>query len=113
MNVDGLVSSGLGGPAILPLSLAKMAQDTKAFPDKAFSGSGGISEFARAQLLPARLRHQCSLHLAMLDRAIGPTVIKNLIDGMQQFMDKRGYRVSKISAAAVTSGAFEDSPAGR
>ena len=47
MNVDGLVSSGgLGGPAILPLSLAKMAQMTQAFPDKAFSGIGGISEFA-------------------------------------------------------------------
>ena len=29
---------------------------------------------------------------AMLDRAIGPTVIKNLIDGMQQFMEKRGYK---------------------
>src|SRR5215217_2371879 len=44
MNVDGLVSSGgLGGPAILPLSLAKMAQLTQAFPDKAFSGIGGIS----------------------------------------------------------------------
>src|SRR5436305_9820883 len=38
VNVDGYVSSGgLGGPAILPLSLAKMAQMTKAFPDKAFS----------------------------------------------------------------------------
>src|SRR5215210_511778 len=46
MNVDGLVSSGgLGGPAILPLSLAKMAQMTKAYPDKSFSGIGGIAEF--------------------------------------------------------------------
>src|SRR5207248_11370126 len=42
MNVEGYTSSGgLGGPAILPLSLAKMAQMTKAFPDKAFSGIGG------------------------------------------------------------------------
>jgi dihydropyrimidine dehydrogenase (NAD+) subunit PreA len=38
MNVDGLVSSGgLGGPAILPLSLAKMAQMTQAFPDRSFT----------------------------------------------------------------------------
>src|SRR5215470_18847452 len=44
MNVDGYVSSGgLGGPAILPQSLAKMAELTKAFPDKAFSGIGGIA----------------------------------------------------------------------
>src|SRR4051794_5086678 len=49
MNVDGLVSSGgLGGPAILPQSLAKMAQLTKAFPDQQFSGIGGISAFAHA-----------------------------------------------------------------
>ena len=49
MNVDGLVSSGgLGGPAILPLSMAKMAQLTQAFPDKSFSGIGGVAEFAHA-----------------------------------------------------------------
>ena len=49
MNVDGQVSpGGLGGPAILPLSLAKMAQMTQAFPEKAFSGIGGISEFSDA-----------------------------------------------------------------
>src|SRR5918995_4936427 len=49
MNVDGYVSSGgLGGPAILPLSLAKIAQLTSAFPDKAFSGIGGIADFSQA-----------------------------------------------------------------
>src|SRR3954462_2181179 len=44
MNVDGYVSSGgLGGPAILPMSMAKMAQMTQAFPDKSFSGIGGVA----------------------------------------------------------------------
>ena len=64
MNVDGFVSTGgLGGPAILPLSLAKMAQMTQAFPDKSFSGIGGIADVrARPQLLPARLRHRAGLH---------------------------------------------------
>src|SRR4029077_6804403 len=48
-NVDGFVSTGgLGGPAILPLSLAKMAQMTQAFPDKSFSGIGGIANFSHA-----------------------------------------------------------------
>ena len=48
MNVDGLVSSGgLGGPAILPQSLAKMAQMTQRVPGRsAFSGIGGVSDFA-------------------------------------------------------------------
>jgi dihydropyrimidine dehydrogenase (NAD+) subunit PreA len=49
VNVDGLVSTGgLGGPAILPLSLAKMAQMTQALPDRSFSGIGGIATFAHA-----------------------------------------------------------------
>jgi hypothetical protein len=43
----GLVSyGGLGGPAILPLSIAKMAQMATAFPDKSFSGIGGVSDYA-------------------------------------------------------------------
>ena len=64
INVDGLVSSGgLGGPAILPLSLAKMAQMTQAFPDRSFSGIGGISDFcAGAFLHPAGLRHGAGVH---------------------------------------------------
>ena len=77
MNVDGLVSSGgLGGPAILPQSLAKMAQLTQAFPERAFSGIGGIAEFAHALnyfLLGCGTVQVCTA--AMLDRAIGPTVI--------------------------------------
>src|SRR5438132_12956889 len=49
INVDGLVSTGgLGGPAILPLSLAKMSPLTQAFPDKRFTGIGGISTFEHA-----------------------------------------------------------------
>ena len=80
MNVDGFVSSGgLGGPAILPLSLAKMAQLTQAFPDKAFSGIGGIAEFAHALnyfLLGCGTVQVCTA--AMLDHAIGPNVITEL-----------------------------------
>src|SRR5258708_15201089 len=49
MNVEVYVSpGGLGGPAILPLSMANMAQMTKAFPDKAFSCIHGNSTCAHA-----------------------------------------------------------------
>jgi dihydropyrimidine dehydrogenase (NAD+) subunit PreA len=93
MNVDGFVSSGgLGGPAILPLSLAKMAQLTTALPDKEFSGIGGVSEFAHALnyfLLGCGTVQVCTA--AMLDQAIGPHVIKNLTDGMRAFMERRGH----------------------
>jgi dihydroorotate dehydrogenase len=94
MNVEGLVSTGgLGGPAILPLSLAKMAQMTGTFPDKEFSGIGGIAEFAHALnyfLLGCGTVQVCTA--AMLDHAVGPNVIKTLVAGMQEFLEKNAHR---------------------
>jgi dihydropyrimidine dehydrogenase (NAD+) subunit PreA len=93
MQVDGFVSSGgLGGPAILPLSMAKMAQLTQAFPDKAFSGIGGVSQFAHALnyfLLGCGTVQVCTA--AMLDHAIGPNVIKELLAGMTAAMERHGW----------------------
>jgi dihydropyrimidine dehydrogenase (NAD+) subunit PreA len=93
MNVDGLVSSGgLGGPAILPQSMAKMAQLTQAFPDRAFSGIGGIADFSHALnyfLLGCGTVQVCTA--AMLDHAIGPNVIKQLASAMQAVMERRGW----------------------
>src|SRR5512132_1919241 len=93
MNVDGFVSSGgMGGPAILPLSMAKMAQLTQAFPDKAFSGIGGVTDFSQAInyfLLGCGTVQVCTA--AMLDHAIGPNVIKNLLAGMTASMGKHGW----------------------
>lgn len=90
INVDGLVSSGgLGGPAILPISLAKMASLVKAFPDKEFSGIGGVSDFSQALsyfLLGCGTVQVCTS--AMLDSAIGPNVIKRLNTGLDAFLEK-------------------------
>ena len=94
VNVDGFVSSGgLGGPAILPLSLAKMAQMTQVFPDNAFSGIGGIADFSHALsffLLGCGTVQVCTA--AMLDHAIGPNVIKRLNEGLQAFLDANAER---------------------
>jgi dihydroorotate dehydrogenase len=94
MNVDGFVSSGgLGGPAILPLSLAKMAQLTKAFPDKSFSGIGGIAEFSQALnyfLLGCGTVQVCTA--AMLDHAVGPNVVRRLVSGMKETMERHGWK---------------------
>jgi dihydroorotate dehydrogenase len=94
IEVDGFVSTGgLGGPAILPLSLAKMAQMTKAFPEKAFSGIGGISNFYQALsyfLLGCGTVQVCTA--AMLDRAVGPNVIRGLVAGMEAFLEKHADR---------------------
>ena len=93
MNVDGYVSSGgLGGPAILPLSMAKMAQLTQALPDKSFSGIGGVGEFAHALnyfMLGCGTVQVCTA--AMLDHAIGPNVISGLLAGMGETMERHGW----------------------
>ena len=94
MNVDGLVSSGgLGGPAILPQSIAKMAQLTKAFPEKEFSGIGGIATFDHALnyfLLGCGTAQVCTA--AMLDHAVGPNVIKQLLADMTEFLERNANR---------------------
>lgn len=97
-SVEGLTSSGgLGGPAILPLSLAKMAQLTQSFPEKEFTGIGGISEFSHALnyfLLGCGTVQVCTA--AMLDHAVGPNVIRELKQGMTEFLERneatRGWK---------------------
>ena len=92
VHVDGMVSTGgLGGPAILPLSLAKISQLTQAFPGRSFSGIGGISNFEHALnyfLLGCGTVQICTA--AMLDHAVGPNVIKDLNAGLTRFLERNG-----------------------
>src|SRR5262249_30193353 len=94
VQVDGFVSTGgLGGPAILPLSLAKKSQLTQAFPDRTLSGICGISPFEHAlnYFLLGCVRGQvCTA--AMLDHAIGPNVIKDLKQGLARFLETHADR---------------------
>ena len=94
VNVNGYVSSGgLGGPAILPQSMAKMAELTQAFPDREFSGIGGISTFDQALgyfLLGCGTVQVATA--AMLDHAIGPNVIAGLTSGMTDFLERNADR---------------------
>jgi dihydropyrimidine dehydrogenase (NAD+) subunit PreA len=94
VNVDGLVSpGGMGGPAILPLSLAKMTQLTSAFPDREFSGVGGISGFEQAFSYFALGCGTVQVATAaMLDHAIGPNVIRALTEGMSAFLERNAER---------------------
>ena len=70
------------------MALAKMAQLTKAFPDKSFSGIGGVSDFTQALsyfLLGCGTVQVCTS--AMLDQAVGPNIIKRLLSGLDNFID--------------------------
>ena len=69
---------------------------TQAFPDREFSGIGGIAEFAHALnyfLLGCGTVQVCTA--AMLDRAVGPSIIKELTAGLEAFLERhagRGWR---------------------
>jgi dihydroorotate dehydrogenase len=66
-----------------------MAKMTQAFPDREFSGIGGVSDFSQALsyfLLGAGTVQVCTS--AMLDSAIGPNVIKRLNAGLEAFLDR-------------------------
>ncbi len=94
VNVDGYVSSGgLGGPAILAQSLANMAKMTQAFPDREFSGIGGVSGWIQALNYFALGCGTVQVATAaMLDHAIGPNVIRDLTDGMAAFLERHADR---------------------
>jgi len=86
-------SGGLGGPAILPQALAMMSQMTRAFPTASFSGIGGISDFGHALnyfMLGCGTVQVCTA--AMLDHAVGPNVIKGLLEGSSAFFEKHADR---------------------
>jgi len=66
-----------------------MARMTQAFPEKSFSGIGGVSDFAQALsyfLLGCGTVQVCTA--AMLDQAVGPNVIKRLLAGLDTFLEK-------------------------
>jgi dihydroorotate dehydrogenase len=70
-----------------------MAEMTKAYPDKAFSGIGGVSEFPHALnyfLLGCGTVQVCTA--AMLDRAVGPNVIRGLLRGFTEFLVRHAAR---------------------
>src|SRR5947208_2557752 len=68
---------------------SNMARMCQAFPDRAFSGIGGVSDFAQALsyfLLGCGTVQVCTA--AMLDSAVGPSVIKRLNSGLDAFLEK-------------------------
>ena len=95
MNVDGRVSSGgLGGPAIL----AAVARDDVA-DDARVSGRRRSQESAASPtsrnalnyfLLGCGTVQVCTA--AMLDHAVGPNVIRRLIDGATAFLERHADR---------------------
>ena len=122
MNVDGYVSSGgLGGPAILPLSLAKMAQMTRAFPDavvlrhrrhlrlRATRSTTSCSAAARCRCAPPRCSTTPSVRTSSRDlagRPVASSSRRHAERGWTTLEDFRGLLRDRVVAQS------QDPPAG-
>ena len=74
-----------------------MSEMTRAYPEKSFSGIGGIADFRHALnfiLLGCGTVQVCTA--AMLDHAVGPNVVKRLLQGATEFLDKNAARFKSL-----------------
>jgi len=96
VEVDGLVTSGgLGGLAILHQALQRVSDISKAYPDKAISGIGGIRGFREAFNF---IVHGCGnlqvCTAAMEEKGsggVGVKLIQELTHDLSEYMERKGY----------------------
>ena len=96
VEVDGLVTSGgLGGLAILHQALQRVSDISKAFPDKAISGIGGIRGFREAFNFIVHGAGNLQVCTAAMEEkgsgGIGVKLIKELKDDLNDYLDRKGY----------------------
>tara|TARA_Y100000389_G_C17470958_1_gene530760 strand:+ start:6523 stop:7632 length:1110 start_codon:yes stop_codon:yes gene_type:complete len=96
VEVDGLVTSGgLGGLAILHQALQKVSDVSKAFPDKAISGIGGIRGFREAFNFIAHGAGNLQVCTAAMEEkgsgGVGVKLIQELKDDLNGYLEHEGY----------------------
>ncbi|MFZ8898566.1 MAG: tRNA-dihydrouridine synthase [Alphaproteobacteria bacterium] len=97
VEVDGLVTSGgLGGLAILHQALQRVCDISKAYPDKAISGIGGIRGFREAFNFIANGAGNLQICTAAMEEkgsgGVGVELIKELTGDLNEFMERKGYK---------------------
>lgn len=96
VEVDGLVTSGgLGGLAILHQALQRVSDISRAFPDKAISGIGGIKGFREAfNFIVHGAGNLQVCTAAMEDKGsggIGTNLIVDLTSDLADYLERKGY----------------------
>ncbi|MEI4470133.1 tRNA-dihydrouridine synthase [Frigidibacter sp. MR17.24] len=97
VEVDGLVTSGgLGGLAILHQALQRVSDISRAFPDKAISGIGGIRGFREAFNFIVHGAGNLQVCTAAMEEkgsgGIGVNLIGELTGDLADYLDRKGYR---------------------
>jgi len=100
--------AGVGGPWVLPLSLRWVSQVHKAHPDLAIFGSNGACDWqdvVQFLMSGASLVQFCSVLMLK-----GYRVITDAVRGLEEFMDRRGYRSIEdmVGLAVKNSKTYEE-----
>lgn len=96
VEVDGLVTSGgLGGLAILHQALQRVNDITKAFPDRAVSGIGGIRGFREAFNFIAHGAGNLQVCTAAMEEkgsgGVGVKLIQELTQDLKAYLEHKGH----------------------
>lgn len=96
VEVDGLVTSGgLGGLAILHQALQRVSDISRAYPDKAISGIGGIRGFREAFNFIVHGAGNLQICTAAMEEkgsgGVGVKLIQELKDDLSAYLDRKGY----------------------
>lgn len=96
VEVDGLVTSGgLGGLAILHQALQRVSDISRAFPDEAISGIGGIRGFREAFNFVVHGAGNLQVCTAAMEEkgsgGVGVKLIQELKDDLSEYMQRQGY----------------------
>ena len=96
VEVDGLVTSGgLGGLAILHQALQRVSDISKAFPDKAISGIGGIRGFREAFNFVVHGAGNLQVCTAAMEEkgsgGVGIKLIQELKHDLSDYLEQKGY----------------------
>lgn len=96
VEVDGLVTSGgLGGLAILHQALQRVSDISRAYPEGAISGIGGIRGFREAFNFIAHGAGNLQVCTAAMEEkgsgGIGVNLIQELTTDLGDYLERRGY----------------------
>ncbi|MBU74973.1 MAG: hypothetical protein CMM73_04640 [Rhodospirillaceae bacterium] len=96
VEVDGLVTSGgLGGLAILHQALQRVSDISKAYPDQAISGIGGIRGFREAFNFVVHGAGNMQICTAAMEEkgsgGIGVELIKELTRDLNDYLERKDY----------------------
>ncbi|MEM6550329.1 MAG: tRNA-dihydrouridine synthase [Pseudomonadota bacterium] len=96
VEVDGLVTSGgLGGLAILHQALQRVSDISRAFPDKAISGIGGIRGFREAFNFIVHGAGNLQVCTAAMEEkgsgGVGVKLIEELKSDLSDYLQRKGF----------------------